>query len=106
VGWNWGPSLHNVHENPPGSDVYHSDTRLYTACGPGGLRIYDISDPYRIEELGYYVPGTPRVYYDPRGPEHGGVGDGVDVSDVFVDKKGLIYCGSYNSGLDILKFTG
>lgn len=106
VGWKWGPSIHNVHENPLGPDAYRSDERLYTACGPGGLRIYDISDPYRIKELGYYVPGTPKVYYDPRGPEHQSVGTGVDLAEVYVDKKGLMYCSNYNSGLDILKFTG
>jgi hypothetical protein len=106
VGPPWGPSIHNIHENVPGPNSYRSDDIIYAACGPGGLRIYDVSDPYRIEEIGYYVPGTPEVYYDPRGPEHGSVGAGVDLADVYVDEKGLIYCSSYNGGLEIIEFTG
>ena len=101
-GWPWGPSLHNIHENCPGSDSYRSDDRIYTACGAAGLRIYDVSDPYRIEEIGYYVPGTPKVYYDPRGPEW----QGMDVNEVWVDKKGIMYISQYNNGLEIVEFTG
>ena len=105
-GYTCGPSIHNIHENTPGPDSFRSDDILYTACGPAGMRVYDMSDPYRIEEIGYYVPGTPKVYYDPRGPEHAEVGAGVDLAEVYVDKKGLLYCSSYNNGLEILEFTG
>lgn len=101
----WGPSIHNVHENPPTEDALRSDDVIYATAGPGGLRIFDVSDPYRIEEIGYYVPGTPKVYYCPYGAEGGFTGMGVDVMDVFVDKKGIIYCSAYNGGLEILEFT-
>ena len=96
----WGPGIHNIHENYPGPDSFRSDDRLYTTCAAGGLRIYDMSDPYCIEEIGYYVPGTPKVAYDPRGFI------GVDVADVWVDNKGLVYLSSYNGGLEIVEFTG
>ena len=43
-----------------------------------------------------------KVAYDPRGPLY----SGVDVADVWVDNKGLIYLSGYNSGLEILEFTG
>jgi hypothetical protein len=58
-----------------------------------------LKDPYRIEEIGCYVPGTPKVCYDPRGQEFTFVGAGVDVVDVWVDDKRLVYCSSYNGGL-------
>ena len=106
VGYPFGPSIHNIHENSPGPDSFKSDDRIYATTGPGGLRIYDVSDPYRIEEIGYYVPRTPQVYYSPYGAEHSLVGAGVDVMDVFVDNHGLIYTSSYNNGLEILEFTG
>jgi len=105
-GFPWGPSIHNIHENPEGPDAFRSDNIIFATAGPGGIRIYDVSDPYRIKEIGYYVPGTPKVYYDPRGPEHASFGVGVDVTDLWVDEKGLIYCTSYNGGLEILEFTG
>lgn len=67
---------------------------VYAAWFSGGLRVIDISNPYRPEEVGYYVP-TP------------GEGCGSTQSnDVFVDKKGLIYLIDRCRGLDILKFTG
>ncbi|HUI86422.1 MAG TPA: hypothetical protein VLY21_04625 [Nitrososphaerales archaeon] len=102
----FGPGIHNMHENPPTEEALKSDDRIYATAGCGGLRIYDVSDPYRISEVGYYVPGTPKVYYNPYGAEGGHIGAGIDVMDVFVDKKGLIYTSSYNGGLEILEFTG
>lgn len=98
----FGPGFHNFYENYPGPDAYRSDDRIYATCTTGGLRIYDTSDPYRIREIGSYVPGTPKVAYDPRGPLY----SGVDVADVWVDNKGLIYLSGYNGGLEILEFTG
>ena len=106
VGNPWGPGPHNVHENLPGEDSFRSDDLAFMVFGAGGLRIFDIADPYRIKEIGYYVPGTPKVYYDPRGPEHGSNGAGVDVADLWVDPKGLIYLTSYNGGLEIVEFKG
>ena len=97
-----GPAIHNIHENYPGPDSLRSDDIIYAVCGPAGLRIYDVSDPYRIEEIGYYVPGTPKAQYDPRGPLYWG----VDVEDLWVDNKGLIYLSDWNGGLRILEFTG
>lgn len=97
-----GPAIHNIHENYPGPDSFRSDDIIFTTCGPAGLRIYDVSDPYRVEEVGYYVPGTPKVQYDPRGPLYWG----VDVEDLWVDNKGLIYLSDWNGGLRILEFTG
>lgn len=106
VGYPYGPSIHNIHENTAGPDSLRSDDRIYATLGPGGFRIYDVADPYRIEELAHYVPGTPKVYYSPYGVENTLVGAGVDVMDVFVDNKGLIYTTSYNAGLEILEYTG
>ena len=97
-----GPSIHNIHENYPGPDSLRSDDVIYGACGPAGVRIYDTSDPYRIEEIGYYVPGTPKAQCDPRGPLYWG----VDTEDVWVDNKGLIYLSDYNGGLQIVEFKG
>ena len=63
---------------------------VYVTWFNAGLRIVDISDPFRPQEVGYYVPaGAPQS------------------NDVFVDERGLIYiadrCGG---GLDIVEYTG
>lgn len=102
----WAPSIHNMHENPPSEDAFKSDDRIFATASCGGLRIYDVSDPYRIEEIGYYVPGTPKVYYCPLGAEGYHPGAGTHVMDIFVDKKGLIYLSNYNGGLEIVEFKG
>ena len=88
-------------ENPPGPDSFKSDEKLYITAQCGGLRIFDTSDPYRVQEIGYYVPGTPKVYYSPYGL--GGHSSGVDMQDVFVDNKGLMYVSLSNGGLEILE---
>lgn len=106
VGNSFGPGPHNIHENLPATDSFRSDDIAFMTAGAGGLRIYDIHDPYRIQEIGYYVPGTPKVYYDPWGPEHASNGAGVDVADLWVDPNGLVYLSSYNGGLEIVEFEG
>jgi hypothetical protein len=97
-----GPAIHNIHENYPGPDSFRSNDIIFACCGPAGLRIYDVSDPYRVEEVGSYVPGTPAKQYDPRGPLYWG----VDVEDIWVDNKGLIYLSDWNGGLRIVEFNG
>ena len=106
VGNTWGPGQHNMFEYVGGPDAWTNEDVIFMTAGAGGLRVYDVSDPYRIEEIAYYVPGTPKVYYDPRGVEHASNGAGVDVADVWVDPNGLCYLSSYNGGLEIIEFEG
>ena len=54
-GGHFGP--HNVHENRPGA--YQDDVLIYTTYWNAGLRIYDLTDPYRPTEVAYYVPPAP-----------------------------------------------
>ena len=106
VGNPWGPGQHNMFEYVGGPDAWTNEDIIFMTAGAGGMRVYDVSDPYRIEEIAYYVPGTPEVYYDPRGVEHASNGAGVDVADVWVDPNGLCYLSSYNGGLEIVEFEG
>lgn len=69
----FGP--HNIHENRPGG--LQREDRIYLTYFAGGLRIVDISDPYRPREVAWYVPDVP-----------GGV---PQSNDVYVDADGLIY---------------
>ncbi|MBT3352189.1 MAG: hypothetical protein HN400_12975 [Nitrospinaceae bacterium] len=68
---------------------------VYVVWFNAGLRIVDISDPFRPQEVGYYVPAGDTGRPTPQS------------NDVFVDERGLIYiadrCGG---GLDIVEYTG
>jgi hypothetical protein len=70
------------------------DNLVYAAWFSGGLRVIDISNPNKPEEVGHYVPKAEK-------------GDGFAQSnDVFVDHRGLIYLIDRNSGLNVLRYTG
>lgn len=71
-----------------------TDSLVYTTWFRGGLRITDIRNPRRPEEVGYYIP-TP-------GPGE----KSVQSNDVFVADDGLIYLIDRLNGLDILEYTG
>jgi hypothetical protein len=82
----FGP--HNIHENRPGSQ--QRDDRIYLTYFAGGLRVVDIRDPMRPQEIAWYVPevstGAPQS------------------NDVYVDADGLIYLVDRFEGvLDILE---
>jgi hypothetical protein len=70
-----------------------ADGLVYVAWFGGGLRIIDVADPRRPQEVGFFVPAAP--------------GGGLPQSnDVFVDPAGLIYLLDRQQGLDILRYTG
>ena len=58
---------------------WQSDTLIVGAFFNAGVRVYDISDPFRPENVAYYIPPVPQ-----------GV-DGVNINDVYVDENQLIY---------------
>jgi hypothetical protein len=68
------------------------DNLVYAAWFSGGLRVMDISNPYKPKEAGHYIPPPGR------GARF------AESNDVFVDKRGLIYLIDRVSGLDILRY--
>jgi hypothetical protein len=97
-GGHFGP--HNIHENRPGSFV--SSNLIFATYQNAGVRVFDISDQYRPEEVGVLVPSAPArlIDYRPNRPKV------IQSADVFVDTSGLIYCTDYNAGLYVLEFAG
>jgi hypothetical protein len=94
----FGP--HNLHENRDGSFV--SSERIWATYQNAGLRLFDISDPYRPEELGYFVPPPPERMTERRK----GRPRATHTADVFVDARGLAYITDYNAGVYIVEYTG
>lgn len=59
----------------------------------GGLRVVDVSDPFKPEEIGHFIP-------EPVGDEAS-----PQSNDVDVDENGLVYLLDRNRGFDILEMT-
>jgi len=69
------------------------NTLVYCTWFSGGLRIVDIADPARPNEVGYYIP-------EPIS------GNAAPMSnDVDTDGRGLIYLLDRFAGFDILEFN-
>ena len=81
-----------IGAHQPQEQVY--DNIICLAWFGGGLRIVDISDPYRPTEAGFYIPFPAKGRNLPQ------------TNDVFVDENRLIYIIDRFSGLDILEFQG
>ena len=95
-GGRFGP--HQFAETKDGEII--GGTLLYVAYFNAGLRVVDISDPYRPREVGSYVPA--RV-----GAATGRGGKFIQTNDVDLDYRGLIYITDRaGNGLHILKYTG
>ncbi len=87
---------HNLHENLPLPTSFRSDTIIVGTFFNGGVRVFDTTDPYRVEEIAYYVPGAPRL--SPAGA--------IQLNDVFVDDRQLVYTiDRFGGGLYILDMT-
>ena len=95
-GAHFGP--HNIHENRP--DGLVSDQLIFATQQNAGIRVYDISNAYRPEEVAAFVPPAPARFMDRR-PNRAQV---IQSCDVWVSKEGLVYASDYNAGLYILEY--
>ena len=97
-GGQFGP--HNVHENR--SEGFQSEELMFVSYQNAGVRVYDISDPFRPEEVAACVPPAPATLMDYR-PDRPLV---VDTTDVYVDRNGIVYTTDMNAGLTIMEVDG
>lgn len=87
-------NLFENHEQP--TCAYLQNTTLGTYFN-GGVRAFDLRNPLRVEEIGYFVPKKPEGSKLPTG----------QINDVFVDELKRIYVGERMAGgLYILEYTG
>lgn len=71
---------HNLHENRPGP-AYRSNNIIFATFFNGGVRVFDISNPYRPEEIAYFVPAAPEF----------SKANAVQINDVYVDENQIVY---------------
>ena len=87
---------HNLHENLPVPGSFYSDTIIIGTFFNGGIRVFDTTDPYRVEEIAYYVPGAPKL--SPAGA--------IQINDVYVDENAVVYgVDRFGGGLYILEMN-
>lgn len=87
---------HNLYENYPGPCAWRSETIVLGTFFNGGLRAYDVSNPYQPKEIAYFVPGAPAL--SPKGA--------VQINDVYVDDRGIVYAGDrFTGGLYVLEMN-
>lgn len=79
---------HNLHENIPLPTSWQSDQVILGTFFNGGLRAFDIADPYRPVEVGYFVPAAP----------NGSPTGSVQINDVFADERGVVYTVDRHAG--------
>jgi len=85
---------HNIHENRPGPS-FRSDTLLFGTYFNGGIRVHDISNPFRPEEIAHYVPEAPSAAQK-----------SIQINDVYVDENRILYgADRFNGGLYVLEMT-
>lgn len=94
-GGQFGP--HNLWENR--SEGLQSSRYIFATYQNAGLRIFDIDNPFRPEEVAHFVPNPPMDWVDPR-TEMKRI---LHSCDVYVAADGLIYLTDYNAGLYILE---
>ena len=87
---------HNMHENLPVPTSFQSEELIFGTFFNGGVRVFNISNPFQVEEVAYFVPGAPPT--SPAGA--------IQINDVYVDENRIIYAADrFGGGLYILEMT-
>jgi hypothetical protein len=72
---------HNLHENRPAPGSWVSETVVVGTFFNGGVRAFDLSDPFHPVEVAYAVPPAPR-----KSPKKA-----IQLNDVLVDDRGVLF---------------
>ncbi|GHV46226.1 hypothetical protein AGMMS49546_33820 [Spirochaetia bacterium] len=92
---------HNMHEpmsNKPWLE--NNPNRAYNCYFHAGLRVYDISDPYLIKEIAYFIPPNPEKLVFEIDMANKPLGT---TEDLVVDDRGYIFVNALHDGVYILK---
>jgi hypothetical protein len=95
-GGHFGP--HNLWENRPGE--FQSSNIIFATYQNAGVRMFDISNAFRPEEIAYFVPPPPAFKMDTRAGTSSQI---LHTADVFVQQDGRMYITDFNAGLYILQ---
>jgi hypothetical protein len=72
---------HNLHENRPAPGTWVSEKVIVGSVFNGGVRAFDVSDPFRPTEVAWAVPPAPRKSR----------AKAIQLNDVFVDERQIVY---------------
>jgi hypothetical protein len=87
---------HNLHENRPAPGAWSSETIVVGTFFNGGVRAFDVSDPFQPKEVAHHVAAAPR----------GSRAGAIQINDVFVDERGIVYAvDRFAGGLYVLEMT-
>src|SRR5207244_10665432 len=70
---------HNLHENDPG--MWSSERFVVGTLFNGGVRAFDLADPFHPREAAWCVPPSPR-----QAPSQA-----IQINDVMIDERGITY---------------
>jgi len=89
--------LHNVHENDPFGWSWTSEEIVFASLFSGGVRGYDIQNPFQPVEVAHFVPES-------RASSRIGA---AQTNDVYVTSDGIVFAVDRSGGgLDVLELTG
>ncbi len=100
-GGRFGP--HQSADTVNGKINRYEDKLAWVAYFNAGVRVVDLSDPYNMKEVGYYIPKPNKNSY----PIADGQPVAIQMNDVDIDHRGLAYASDrVGTGLFILEYTG
>jgi len=70
---------HNLHENRPGGWI--SEDYVFGTFFNGGLRAFDVRDPFHPREAAYFVPDAPKT----------SPAKSIQINDVYIDETRIVY---------------
>ena len=100
-GGRFGPHQHAEMVN--GRFNRHEDKMAWVAYFNAGVRVVDLSDPYHLKEIGYYIPKTNEHSH----PMAEGQKTAIQINDVTLDHRGYAYATDrVGTGLFVFEYTG
>ena len=99
-GGRFGPHQHAELVN---SELNRFEDKLaWIAYFNAGVRVVDLSEPYNLKEVGYYIPKTNTNSRMSKGQK-----TAIQINDVTIDHRGLVYASDrVGTGLFVLEYTG